>query len=109
MSNRIEKMSKLKAIQADAQVLAEAISAIIELDTVIVDENLLVVAGTGRFKKRVGFKDVGGDLDAGYLYGRVITSGKAEIVEDASSDPTYDPSVQAGTAEELAEIGGPII
>ena len=109
MPINVEKISKLKAIQADAQVLAEAISAIIELDTIIIDENLIVVAGTGRFKKRVGTKEEDGDLNAGYLYGRVITNGKAEIVEDASNDPTYDPSVQKGTAEELAEICCPII
>jgi transcriptional regulator with PAS, ATPase and Fis domain len=109
MPINVEKKSKLKAIRADAQVLAEAISAIIELDTIIIDENLIVVAGTGRFKKRVGTKEEGGDLNAGYLYGRVITNGKAEIVEDASNDPTYDPSVQKGTAEELAEICCPII
>ena len=109
MPTHIEKISKLKAIQEDAQVLAEAISAIIELDTVLVDENLMVVAGSGRFKKRVGTKEEGGDLKAGYLYGRVITSGKAEIVEDAANDPLYDPSVQTGAAEELAEICCPIV
>ena len=105
----IEKISKLKAIQAEAQVFAEAISGIIELDTVIVDNNLVVVAGTGLFKKRVGTKEEDGNLQAGFLYGRVITNGKPEIVEDAVNDPTYDPSVKAGTAEELAEICCPII
>ncbi|MBW2611531.1 MAG: sigma 54-interacting transcriptional regulator [Deltaproteobacteria bacterium] len=105
----LEKLSKLKAIQADAQVISEAISAIIELDTVIVDETLMVVAGTGRFKKRVGYKEEDGDLHAGYLYGRVITKGKSEIVEDAPNDPLYDPSVQSGPIDELAEICCPII
>jgi hypothetical protein len=56
------KKSKLNAIRDDAQVISEAISAIIELETVIVDETLTVVAGTGRFKKRVGLKEEGGDL-----------------------------------------------
>ena len=41
------KNSKLNAIREDAQVISEAISAIIELETVIVDETLTVVAGTG--------------------------------------------------------------
>ncbi len=105
----LEKLSKLRAIQTDAQVIAEAISAIIELETVIVDETLIVVAGTGRFKKRVGFKEEGGDLHAGYVYGRVIIEGQAEIVEDAPNDPRYDPSVLKGTTCELAEICCPII
>jgi transcriptional regulator with PAS, ATPase and Fis domain len=105
----MEKPTKIRAIQTDAQVICEAVSAIIKLDTVIVDETLLVVAGTGRFRKRVGVKEEDGDLHAGYLYGRVITEGKAEIVEDAPNDPKYDPSVLKGTTEELAEICYPIL
>jgi len=104
-----ENLSNLRAIRTDAQVIAEAISAIIELDTVIVDEFLIVIAGTGRFKERVGTKEEGGDLHAGYLYGRIITEGKAEVVEDAQNDPRYDPSVAEGTATELAEICCPIM
>ncbi len=109
MAIHLEKLPKLNAIQAECQVFAEAISAIIELDTVIVDETLTVVAGTGRFNIRVGTKEEDGDLQAGFLYGRVITNGKAEIVEDAPNDPTYDPSVQDGPIDELAEICCPII
>jgi transcriptional regulator with PAS, ATPase and Fis domain len=103
------KKSKLNAIRDDAQVISEAISAIIELETVIVDETLTVVAGTGRFKKRVGLKEEGGDLHAGYVYGRVIAEGEPEIIEDAPNDPHYDPSVHSGTTCELAEICCPII
>jgi transcriptional regulator with PAS, ATPase and Fis domain len=103
------KKSKLNAIRDDAQVISEAISAIIELETVIVDETLTVVAGTGRFKKRVGLKEEGGDLYAGYVYGRVIIEGEPEIIEDAPNDPHYDPSVHSGTTCELAEICCPII
>jgi transcriptional regulator with PAS, ATPase and Fis domain len=101
--------TKLNAIRDDAQVFSEAISAIIELETVIVDETLTVVAGTGRFKKRVGLKEEGGDLHGGYVYGRVITEGEPEIIEDAPNDPHYDPSVHSGTTCELAEICCPII
>lgn len=102
------KKTKLNAIRDDAQVISEAISAIIGLETVIVDETLTVVAGTGRFKKKVGLKEEGGDLQAGYVYGRVITEGTPEIIEDAPNDPSYDPSVHAGTTCELAEICCPI-
>lgn len=109
MSVPSENFSTLSAIRTDAQAIAEAISAIIELDTVIVDECLIVIAGTGRFKERVGAMEEDGDLHAGYLYGRVITEGKAEVVEDAQNDLRYDPSVAAGTATELAEICCPII
>jgi len=103
------KSSKLDSIQNDAQRIAEAISASLELETEIVDEMLTIVAGTGRYKDMVGLKEEGGDPQAGYIYGRVVTKGKAEIVEDAPSDPNYDPSVRNGTTNELAEICYPII
>ncbi len=104
-----KKSSKLNTIQKDAQRIAEAISSSLELETEIVDEMLTIVAGTGRYKDQVGLKEEGGDPQAGYIYGRVVTEGKAEIVEDAPHDPRYDPSVRNGTTDELAEICYPII
>jgi transcriptional regulator with PAS, ATPase and Fis domain len=105
----MRKNSKLTAIQKDAQHVAEAISSSLGLETEIVDESLTIVAGTGRYRDRVGLKEEGGDPQAGYIYGRVVTRGKAEIVEDAPNDPKYDPSVHIGTTAELAEICCPII
>ena len=105
----MRKDSKLNAIQQDAQRVAEAISSSLELETEIVDEGLTIVAGTGRYRDKVGFKEEGGDSQAGYIYGRVVTRGKPEIVEDAPNDPKYDPSVHIGTTAELAEICCPII
>jgi len=105
----MQKDSKLNAIQEDAQRVAEAISSSLELETEIVDESLTIVAGTGRYRDSIGLKEEGGDPQAGYIYGRVVTGGKAEIVVDAPNDPKYDPSVHIGTTAELAEICCPII
>ncbi len=105
----MQKDSKLNAIQQDAQHVAEAISSSLELETEIVDETLTIVAGTGRYRDVIGLKEEGGDTHAGYIYGRVVTRSKAEIVEDAPNDPKYDPSVHIGTTAELAEICCPII
>jgi transcriptional regulator with PAS, ATPase and Fis domain len=105
----MRKESKLNAIQKDAQRVAEAISSSLELETEIVDETLTIVAGTGRYRDMIGLKEEGGNPQAGYIYGRVVTRGKAEIVEDAPNDPKYDPSVHHGTTAELAEICCPII
>ncbi len=103
------KSTKLRAIQEDVQRVAEAISSSLELETEIVDEELTVIAGTGAYKHIVGRKEEGGDPQAGYIYGRVVTGGRAEIVEDAKNDPRYDPSVHKGTTKELAEVCYPII
>ena len=104
-----ERVSKLKGIQEDAQRVADAISSSLDLETEIVDEHLTIIAGTGEYKDAVGQQEELGNPQAGYIYGRVITSGKAEIVEDARNDPMYDPSVGSGTTKELAEVCYPII
>ena len=64
----MRKDSKLYAIRQDAQRVAEAISSSLELETEIVDERLTIVAGTGRYRDKVGLKEEGGDSQAGYIY-----------------------------------------
>ncbi|CAB1063243.1 hypothetical protein D1BOALGB6SA_8026 [Olavius sp. associated proteobacterium Delta 1] len=93
----MRKNSKLKAIRQDAQRVAEAISSSLELETEIVDETLTIVAGTGRYRDVIGLKEEGGDPCAGYIHGRVVSGGTAEIVENAPNDPKYDPSAHIGT------------
>ena len=79
----MRKESKLQAIQKDAQRVAEAISSSLGLETEIVDETLTIVAGTGRYRDMVGLKEEGGNPQAGYIYGRVVTGGRAETVVGA--------------------------
>jgi len=101
-------VTRLKTIQTDAQRIAEAISSALGLETEIVDRELTIIAGTGIYRTLVGRKEESGDVQAGYIYGRVLNSGRPEIVEDAPTDPLYDPSVLDGTTRELAEICWPI-
>ena len=41
-------------IKETVQQVADAITASIELETEIVDQNLMIVGGTGRYKKKIG-------------------------------------------------------
>lgn len=102
-------MSRLAAIKSTAQEIAEAISAAVGIEVEIVDEDLTIIAGTGRYKERIGLKEEEGRKDAGYIYGRVLQSGQEYIIEDTLNDLTYDPSVVEGKTEEIAEICSPII
>ncbi|HHY94220.1 MAG TPA: PAS domain-containing protein, partial [Firmicutes bacterium] len=102
-------MSDLMSIQATAQQVAEAISAALGVETEIVDEYLTVVAGTGKYRRKIGSKEEGGDRGAGFLYGRVLNTGQSFVVEDPASDPTYDPSSLTGETEEQAEICCPVV
>lgn len=99
----------LKNIQTEVERAAEAIAAALGVETEVVDHELTIVAGTGRYRERIGQKEEGGRREAGYIYGRVLTTGNAYIVEDARNDPQYDPSVLAGVTEEVAEICAPIL
>jgi PAS domain S-box-containing protein len=101
-------LSRLGRICHTVQAVADAISAALGIETEVVDDELTIVAATGRYRDKVGQKEEEGRVDAGYLYGRVLTTGSEYIVEDAAQDPTYDPSVARGETEELAEVCAPI-
>ncbi|HHY39349.1 MAG TPA: sigma 54-interacting transcriptional regulator [Clostridia bacterium] len=101
-------MSRLSAIKETAQQVAEALASALGIEAEIVDDDLTIIAGTGRYFDRIGSKEERGDKAAGFIYGRVLASGMEYIVEDPRSDPTYDPSVREGTTEETAEVCAPI-
>lgn len=88
--------------------MAEALSSALGIEAEIVDDELTIIAGTGRYFDKIGLKEERGDKAAGFIYGRVLASGMEYIVEDPRSDPTYDPSVKEGTTEETAEVCAPI-
>lgn len=102
-------LTRLYRIRNTVQSVAEAISAALGIETEVVDNELNIVAGTGRYRDKVGKKEENGCINAGYLYGRVLTTGKEYIIEDATTDLSYDPSVERGETEELAEVCAPII
>ncbi|MEZ2657023.1 sigma-54-dependent Fis family transcriptional regulator [Aneurinibacillus aneurinilyticus] len=96
-------MSRLAEIRNTAQEIAEAITAVLGIDVEIVDEELSIVAGTGRYKEKIGEKEEEGNLDSEYTYGQALRTGEEYIIEDASSHPQY-----AARESELAEVCCPI-
>ncbi len=96
-------MFKLSSIQSTAIQVAEAITAAIGLETEIIDEDLKIIAGTGRYKEKVGQFEEDGDLESGFIYGRLLKTGEEYIVDDPTPDRPY------GAKEgEMAEICCPI-
>ena len=96
-------MTKLQAIQNTAQAVAEAISAAIGVETEIVDIELNIVAGTGRYFQKIGQIEESGNLDSGEIYGVLLSTGNEYIIENALADPIY-----LGVEGELAEVCCPI-
>ena len=102
-------MISLLEIRYTVQQVADAITAALGVDAEIVDNELNIVAGTGHYKAKVGLKEEGGRLDSGFMYSRVLKTGKAFTVRDAISDPYYGPLLQKGSEYELAEVCSPIL
>lgn len=94
---------KLSAIQDTVQAVADAISEAVGVETEIVGDDQIIVAGTGRYKDRVGTIEECGDSSTNEIYGMVLRTGTQYIVEDAINHPDY-----WGTEGELAEICCPI-
>lgn len=97
------RMSHLRLIQGTVQEIAEAITAAIGIEVEIIDERLRIVAGTGRYREKVGQMEEDGDLDSGYIYSQILKQGTEYIVEDAQSNPFYH-----AVENELAEVCCPI-
>ncbi|HHY39339.1 MAG TPA: sigma 54-interacting transcriptional regulator [Clostridia bacterium] len=102
-------MSALGRIRETAQQVAEAVSMALGVETEIVDDELTIVAGTGKYLRKIGMKEEEAYYDTGFLYKRVLSTGQAYVVEDPREDPTYDPSSLRGETDETAEICCPII
>jgi transcriptional regulator with PAS, ATPase and Fis domain len=96
-------LSRLNLIKDTVQQIAEAVTAALEIETEIIDSNLTIVAGTGRYKKKIGLQEEDGDLDSGYIYGQLLKSGETYVNENPSPDPPY-----GARENEQAEICCPI-
>ncbi|MGQ9556968.1 MAG: sigma-54-dependent Fis family transcriptional regulator [Desulfurispora sp.] len=99
-------MSFLQLIASTAQQVAEAISAVLGVETEIVDHEYTIIAGTGKYRSLVGQKDYEAVFpESPYLYSTVLRTGRSFIVEDAARDFIYGPNPLG----EMCEICCPII
>ncbi|MCO1604557.1 sigma-54-dependent Fis family transcriptional regulator [Desulfosporosinus nitroreducens] len=69
--------SELKTNQSYVQQIAEVIAAVIEFEVVIIDNNLEVIAGTGKYQSEIGF--VYGKES---ITGRIINNGSNFVLDD---------------------------
>jgi len=97
-------MLGLSMIRDTVMNVAEAITAALEIETEIINEKLEIIGGTGRYYKKIGCVEEGGDLNSGLIYSKLLKSGENYICIDPANDTDYDPQ-----EEEKAEICCPII
>jgi PAS domain S-box-containing protein len=96
-------MQELSLIRDTVMNVAEAITAALEIETEIVNDHLEIIGGTGRYKQKIGSFEEYGDIDSGFIYGKLLKSGVNYLCLDPDADPSYGPR-----EGELAEICCPI-
>ena len=96
-------MLNLSAIQIALMEMAEAITAVLGIETEIVDNRLKIIAGTGRYKEKIGTYEEDGIVTEEEFYGNLLLSGNEIVVKDVKNSPRYHPK-----ENELAEICCPI-
>lgn len=97
-------MSLLAAIADTAQQVAEAVSAVLDVETQVLDDEYTIVAATGKFRELVGTKEAEAfHPEGGFLYTRVLRTGKTYVIEDPD-DTMYGPILIG----EVGEICCPI-
>lgn len=90
-------MSKLMSVQETVQQIAAAISTVLKTETMILDENLQIIAGTGKYVSQIGSYEAEAHLPQEYLYKYILRVGDTYVVDDIS-DPLYGP-------EQYGEMG----
>jgi len=103
-------MSLLGDISINVQQVADATGIALGVEVEIVDSELTIIGGTGKYAEMIGRKEEAGEIDGNSLYARVLRSGMTEYIEDAENYEYYGLSISysgSGT-HELAEICTPI-
>ena len=91
-------MSKLLMMQDKVQQFCSAITSVLNIETMILDETLQIVAGTGKYSEQIGSYEAEAFLSQEYLYKYILRKGDVYVVEDVD-DPLYGPEQYGETGE----------
>lgn len=100
----VSRMSELLDVKDYAQQIAEAIATVVKIDIEIADQNLIRIAGTGKYHKGVGQS-----MDQqGYVYREVLRTGHQFIIETPGHHPLCARCKARGNCLEKYEVVSPI-
>jgi len=100
----VRQMVELLNVKDYAQQIAEAIATVVKIDIEIADQNLIRIAGTGRYHKGVGQS-----MDRqGYVYQEVLRTGHQFVIETPGQHPLCTPCKARGNCSEKYEVVSPI-
>ena len=91
-------MSKLLQIQETVQQICSAITSVVNIESMVLDENLQIIAGTGQYQEQIGSFEAESFSTEEYLYKYILRQGGTYTVED-TNDPLYGPEQYGETGE----------
>ncbi|WP_039237324.1 sigma-54-dependent Fis family transcriptional regulator [Clostridium sp. K25] len=94
----------LEDIQPTVIKYAKIISKVLKVEVEIADENLVRIAGTGIFKKKINKSMLG----EGYVYRTALRTGIPQIIENPGKEKLCLPCCKCGNCEEKFEMCTPI-
>ena len=97
-------MSNLEQIRDVAQDIAEAISAVIQMEVTIVSEDFTRLGGSGDYKTRVNQS-----FPHNSMFAKVLETGRPEFLPDSKASPECQTCLGRHECRELATVGHPII
>ncbi len=93
----------LTKIKSSVQKISEAISSVIRVDVTVVDSQLNRIAGTGRYKRRIGEK-----VSNNSVFGFAIKQGESFIIENPGKHQACLKCEYISNCREYAEVCCPI-
>ena len=100
----LDKPSRLSTIRKFVQEVSMAIAAVTKVEVTIVDENLVRIAGTGKY-----IDDLDEILPAHTISDQVLKTGKVYVVEKPRADSRCNKCGFREKCRELAEISVPVL
>jgi len=94
----------LKAIKTFVQQIIEALSTVLEVEITVVDKDLERIAGTGKFRSKIGNK-----IPNTYILNKVIQTGQHHIIEDPGRNKLCKGCPDSHRCPETAVIDLPIV
>jgi len=96
-------MYQLRDIKSTVQQTADAIAAALKIEVEIADADLIRIAGTGKYKNRLG-----SPMNEGYVYRHVMKLGVSVIIDNPGYNELCQPCPSRGNCLEYAEVAIPI-
>ena len=93
----------LMSIQKDITQYVGMMSMIFPADVDVADQNLIRVAGTGRFARRIG-----SSLHSGRVSARVLETGRPIFIKDPEMEPLCQNCLNLSVCKDQCELRVPI-